>query len=70
MNHSIKKVKTNLQDQLSEPQNRSKEFCDAIRMVMELAHYLKLEKYHLITCELSGSKTRGKFAGRRANLAS
>ena len=59
MNHSMKKLKTNVQNQLIEPKkkNRSKEFCDASRMVMKLAHYLKLEKYHLMTCELSGSKT-------------
>ena len=44
MNHSVKKLNTNLQNQLSEPKKRSKEFCDASRMVMELAHYLKLEK--------------------------
>ena len=36
---------------------------------MELAHYLKLEKYHLIICELSESKT-GNLAGKRDNLAS
>ena len=37
MNPSIKKLKTNLQNQLSEPQNRSKEFRDASWVVMELA---------------------------------
>ena len=57
MNHSIKKLKTNLQNQFSEPKNTSKEFCGTSRMVMELAHYLKSEKYHLIICELSESKT-------------
>ena len=67
MNHSITNSKTNLQNQSSEPQNRSKEFCDASRMVMELTHYLKLEKCHLIICELSESKT---FAGKKTNSAS
>ena len=70
MNHSIKKLKTNLQSQLSEPKNRSKEFCDASRMVMEFAHYLKSEKYHLIICVLSESKTLSNFAGKWTNSAS
>ena len=51
------KVEKEFTEQLSEPKNRSKEFCDASRMVMELAHYLKLENYYLIMCALSESKT-------------
>ena len=37
MTPSIKKLKTNLQNQLGEPENRSKEFCYASWIVMELA---------------------------------
>ena len=67
MNHSIKKLKTNLQNQFSEPKSILWYKQDGI---MELAHYLKSEKYHLIICELSESKAFGNFTGKRANLAS
>ena len=47
----------NQESQHQKVENKSKEFCGANRMVMGLAHYLKSEKYHLIICELSESKT-------------
>ena len=37
MSPSIKRLKTNLQNQLSEPQNRSKKFRDGSWIVVELA---------------------------------
>ena len=64
------KVQNKFTESISEPQNRSKEFCDASRMVIELANHLKIEKCHLIICELSESKTSGNFAGRKTNAAS